>query len=57
MRQASRFECRPADDDVQQRGGVSLDDEKEKLFDGNAKKGGAENDMRRVRPNIGVDEI
>jgi hypothetical protein len=46
-----------AQDDIQQRGVVSLDDEEEDFFEGNVEQLGSNNNMARVAPDAGSDEV
>lgn len=51
------MECGLAEDQIQQRGVVCLDEEKEDFLEGNVKQRGANNDMVRVAPYVGADQI
>lgn len=46
-----------AEEEVQQRGVVSLDDEEEHFFEWDAEEGGPEDGIGRVGPDAGVDEV
>jgi hypothetical protein len=46
-----------AEDQIQQRGVVRLDEEEEDFLERNVKQRGANNDMVRVTPYIGTDQI
>lgn len=51
------FQDRLRRQEIQQRGVVCLDDEEKDLLEGYAEQGWTDNDIGRVRPDIGSDEI
>lgn len=55
--QVGGLERRLAKDQIQQRGVVGLDEEEEYFLKRNVKQRGADDDMARVTPYIGADEI